>query len=443
MIHIVGFSQCVPHSQAIGQWKNPDDQFSEGYRQIEMWCHIAKTLERGLADGFFLADVHGVYDVYGNSRDAAHKYAVQTPGVDPMLLTSAMANVTTHLGFINTYSTTFHAPYECARAFSSLDHFTNGRIGWNIVTSYTHSAEANGIGNMLNHDKRYDRADEYMDVVYKLWESSWENDAVIQDVKNDIHTNSSKVHEIGHEGEYFSVKGPHLCEPSIQRTPVLFQAGASSRGSEFGSKHAEGIFMEYPRFFEDNAFIANKISKLKDQIAANGRNPSMVKIMMAITPIVAPSEKEALEKEAWFKQFDSPEGHLALFGGHTGIDLSGLDYDTSIEDINLEGMQHIALKWKGKTIKQFLSQRPPTCVGSTKQVVDRMEELASCGVDGFVVHPMIQPQSHEDLVDFIIPELQKRNLFRTKYEHNTLRGHLLGSKDSLSNSDHPSAKFRV
>jgi alkanesulfonate monooxygenase SsuD/methylene tetrahydromethanopterin reductase-like flavin-dependent oxidoreductase (luciferase family) len=201
--------------------------------------------------------------------------------------------------------------------------------------------------------------------------------------------------------------------------------------------------MEYPRFFEDNAFIANKISKLKDQIAANGRNPSMVKIMMAITPIVAPSEKEALEKEAWFKQFDSPEGHLALFGGHTGIDLSGLDYDTSIEDINLEGMQHIALKWKGKTIKQFLSQRPPTCVGSTKQVVDRMEELASCGVDGFVVHPMIQPQSHEDLVDFIIPELQKRNLFRTKYEHNTLRGHLLGSKDSLSNSDHPSAKFRV
>jgi alkanesulfonate monooxygenase SsuD/methylene tetrahydromethanopterin reductase-like flavin-dependent oxidoreductase (luciferase family) len=186
MIHIVGFSQCVPHSQAIGQWKNPDDQFSEGYRQIEMWCHIAKTLERGLADGFFLADVHGVYDVYGNSRDAAHKYAVQTPGVDPMLLTSAMANVTTHLGFINTYSTTFHAPYECARAFSSLDHFTNGRIGWNIVTSYTHSAEANGIGNMLNHDKRYDRADEYMDVVYKLWESSWENDAVIQDVKKDL-----------------------------------------------------------------------------------------------------------------------------------------------------------------------------------------------------------------------------------------------------------------
>ena len=114
----------------------------------------------------------------------------------------------------------------------------------------------------------------------------------------------------------------------------------------------------------------------------------------------------------------------------------------SLEDINLEGMQHIALKWKGKTINQMLSQRPPTCVGSTKQVVDRMEELVSYGVDGFVVHPMIQPQSHEDLVNFIIPELQKRNLFRTEYEHKTLRGHLLGSEDGLSDSNHPSFKYR-
>lgn len=200
--------------------------------------------------------------------------------------------------------------------------------------------------------------------------------------------------------------------------------------------------MEYPRFFEDADFIANKISRLREQAAANGRDPKLLKIMMAFTPIVAPSEKEALEKETWFKQFDSPEGHLALFGGHTGINLEGLDYDTRIEDIKLEGMQHIALKWQGKTIKQFLSQRPPTYVGSTKQVVDRMEELASYGVDGFIVHPMIQPQSHEDLVDLIIPELQKRNLFRTKYEYSTLRGHLLGSKDGLSNSDHPSSKYR-
>ena len=442
MISLVGFSQCVPHSQAIGQWKNPEDQFAEGYRQLESWCHIAKTLEKGLVDGFFLADIHGIYDVYGNSRDAAHRYAVQTPGVDPMLLTSAMANVTTHLGFINTYSTTFHAPYECARAFSSLDHFTNGRIGWNIVTSYTHSAEANGIGKMLNHDKRYDRADEFMDVVYKLWEASWEKDAVIQDVEKDAHTDPSKVHEINHIGEHFSVKGPHMCEPSIQRTPVLFQAGASKRGSEFGTKHAEGIFMEYPRFFEDAEFMTNKISKLREQVSEHGRDPHSVKIMMAITPIVATSEKEALEKETWLKQFNSPEGHLALFGGHTGIDLEGLDYETPIENINLEGMQHIALKWKGKTINQMLSQRPPTCVGSTKQVVDRMEELISYGVDGFVVHPMIQPQSHEDLVNLIIPELQKRKLFRTKYDHSTLRGNLLGSEDGLSDSNHPSAKYR-
>ena len=156
MIHLNAFTQCTPHSQAIGQWKNPDDRMSPGYLDLEVWADIARTLERGCIDALFIADIHGIYDAYGGSRDAALRYAVQTPGVDPLLLVSALALVTKRLGFACTYSTTYHSPYECARAFSSLDHYTNGRVGWNVVTSYLKNAEENGLGTFLRlcHDRQ-------------------------------------------------------------------------------------------------------------------------------------------------------------------------------------------------------------------------------------------------------------------------------------------------
>jgi FMN-dependent oxidoreductase (nitrilotriacetate monooxygenase family) len=439
MMHLNAFTQITPHSQAIGQWKHPDDQMAPGYLDLDVWVKIAKTLEKGCLDAMFIADIHGFYDGYGSNRDAAVRNAVQSPALDPMLLISALALGTNYLGIACTYSTSYHPPYECARAFTSLDHFTKGRVGWNIVTSYVKNVYENGLGEMLDHDVRYDKADEYMDVVYKLWESSWENDAVIRDIKKDIHTDPNKVHDIDHKGEFFSVKGPHMAEPSIQRTPVLFQAGASPKGIDFAAKHAEAVLVR----FNSPEDASKKMKSYKDRMESHGRNPENLKFMMTFTPVLGETESEAKKKNDEFMKYESLEGLLALFGGHTGIDLKGHDPDVPLGSMSTDGMQMIARSREGKTIRDMVADMPKSrMVGTAAQVADELEAYYEVGVDGFNALTMIQPGSHEDLVNILVPELQSRGLFRKKYESNTLREHFFGKGTTLTTSDHPSSKYR-
>src|SRR5947209_9644931 len=212
---------CVSHIVA-GTWRHPESQAAR-YKDLEYWTDLAKLLERGLFDGLFIADVLGVYDVYGGGPEAALRAGAQVPVNDPLLLVSAMAAATKHLGFGITASTSFEHPYTFARRMSTLDHLTKGRVGWNIVTSYLESGARNiGMSAQVRHDNRYDIADEYMEVLYKLWEGSWEDDAVVVDVERNVYTDPAKVHPIEHEGEYFKVPGIHLSEPSAQRTPLLY-----------------------------------------------------------------------------------------------------------------------------------------------------------------------------------------------------------------------------
>ena len=221
IIHLNAFNQCAAALQSFGQFRNPRDRTSQEYTSTRFWVDLARTLEAGCFDSIFFADVHGAYDVYKGSAEAGIRHAVQFPGNDPTMLFPAMAQATRHLGFISTYSTTYYPPFHTAKLFSSLDHFTGGRVGWNIVTSYLDSACRNGLGEMLPHDQRYERAEEYMEVAYKLWEASWEEDAVVRDSARDMHTDPARVHPIHHKGKYFEVEGPHMCEPSPQRTPLL------------------------------------------------------------------------------------------------------------------------------------------------------------------------------------------------------------------------------
>src|SRR5699024_3621726 len=226
-IHLNGFAQNTVSPHAIGLWKHPEHE-GHLHGTLDYWTKLAKTLEKGKFDALFLADVIGMYDVYKNNYQTAIEQAVQVPAHDPFLIISAMAQATKNLGFAVTASATYIEPYQLARKFSTLDHITKGRIGRNIVTSYLESEAINlGLNKQIAHDERYDRADEYMDVVYKLWEKSWEDDAVIFDLENDCFADADKVHAIQHEGNYFKVPGVHLIEPSLQRTPMLFQAGAS------------------------------------------------------------------------------------------------------------------------------------------------------------------------------------------------------------------------
>jgi hypothetical protein len=215
---------------------------------LDYWTSTAKTLEQGCFDGLFIADALGVLDVYGGTAEQTLAHGVQTPTDDPLLTISAMAAVTRHLGFAVTVSTSYELPYAFARKMTTLDHLTKGRIGWNIVTSALDSAARNlGLTRQVPHDERYAIAEEFMQVVYQLWEASWQDDAVVADRRRGIFVDHRKVRRIAHAGKYFSVPDFALSEPSIQRTPALFQAGTSAAGRAFAARHAEGIFLSVPK----------------------------------------------------------------------------------------------------------------------------------------------------------------------------------------------------
>jgi FMN-dependent oxidoreductase (nitrilotriacetate monooxygenase family) len=228
-LHLNGFEMNTVSHINHGLWVHPDNRRDQ-YTDIEYWIETAKLLEKGLFDAMFIADVVGTYDVYRGSRDPAVERGIQVPNNDPFLIVPAMAAATSRLGFAVTFSTTYESPFANARRFSTLDHLTNGRVAWNVVTGYLPDAARNfGLSEQVKHDVRYEVAEEFLDVSYKLWEGSWEQDAVVRDRLRKIYTDPSKVHEIGHAGKYFTVDGPHLSEPSPQRTPVIYQAGGCLR----------------------------------------------------------------------------------------------------------------------------------------------------------------------------------------------------------------------
>jgi FMN-dependent oxidoreductase (nitrilotriacetate monooxygenase family) len=445
------FTQCCPTPQSQGQWKNPQDRSSAGYHDVEFWLELARTLERGCFDALFFADAHGVYDVYGGSMDAGIRHAVQVPGNDPTLLIPLLAHHTRNLGFITTYSTTYFAPFLTAKMFSSLDHFSRGRIGWNIVTSYLSSAQRNGLGAMLSHDERYEQAEEYMEVVYKLWEESWDEDAVVRDVARDVHTDPARVHKISHKGKYYEVDGPHQCEPSIQRTPLLVQAGQSPRGIEFGARHAEALFVN----FQDTARARAGAAQVREAAVAAGRSADDVKLLQGIAVIVAASEQEARLKHERYLGYGSSEGALALFGGWTGVDLAGYEPDDKLDSFESQGMQSLAAffksveggrQWTFRDACEFmtLASVVNVVVGTPAQVADELERWMDEGdVDGFNLLPIIQPEGHREFVDLVVPELQARGRMRTSYDGTTLRENIFGAGRTRLNTGHPGADRRA
>jgi FMN-dependent oxidoreductase (nitrilotriacetate monooxygenase family) len=444
-IHLNAFSQCSICHHSKGQWKHPLDGSSHGYKELDYWVELARTLERGCFDALFLADVHGTYDVYKGSRETAIRHTVQFPSNDPSLLISALAFATKRLGFACTYSTSYFAPYQAAKVFSTLDHLTKGRIAWNVVTSYLPDANANfGIGDQMDHDQRYERAEEYLEVVYKLWEHSWEEDATVRDAVNDIHTDPNKVHEINHEGPWFSVPGPHMCEPSAQRSPVLFQAGQSGRGVDFAARHAEAIFAIYANL----ETCRESAKKVRAAVLAQGRAPEHVKLFPGVTVIVAPTDEEAQQKYETCKQYASPEGALALFSGWAGIDLATIEPGTRLEDIKTDAIQGLLSyfttvdperMWTVEAIGEFISigSIMPKVIGSPTTVADELERwMDGSDIDGFNLVPVNQPSGFTEFVDMVVPELQRRGRMRTSYQSATLREHYFGPGQARIADDH-------
>ncbi|PWC30189.1 LLM class flavin-dependent oxidoreductase [Teichococcus aestuarii] len=433
---------CIGHIQQ-GMWTHPRDT-SLHYNRLDHWMDLARTLERGLFDGLFLADVLGIYDVYGGSPEAALRGAVQVPLLDPAMLVPAMAAATTHLGFGITCNLAYEQPFLFARRMSTLDHLTQGRIGWNIVTGYLDSAaRAMGFDRQMAHDDRYDLADEYMEVVYKLWEGSWDQDAVRADRGAGLYAEPSRVRPIRHQGRQFQMEAIHLCEPSAQRTPVLYQAGASDRGRRFAATHAECVFVNGGKPEPVAALVADLRAR------AGGR---ALKVFAGATVIAGRTEAEARDLLEEYRRHASVEGALAHASASLGIDFAKYGMDEPIEagptqaiQSNVTAMKQAAgpVFTKRKLIDQFvLGSRQPPIVGSAAQVAERLIGWAEAAdVDGFNLSRTVLPEGLEQFVALVVPELQARGAFKTAYAPGTYREKLFGAGPLLA-APHPAAALR-
>ncbi|EPU0789337.1 LLM class flavin-dependent oxidoreductase, partial [Acinetobacter baumannii] len=439
---------CIAH-QSPGLWRHPQDRSVE-YKDLEYWTDLAQILERGFFDGIFIADVLGIYDVYHQSAEHALTGAVQVPVNDPLQIVPAMAAVTKHLGFGVTTSISFEHPYPFARRISTLDHLTKGRVGWNIVTSYLESGSKNlGLKTQVNHDNRYDIADEYLEVLYKLWEGSWEEGSVLRDRESGIFADHKKVHPIQHEGKYFTVPGIHICEPSPQRTPVLYQAGASSRGQKFASQNAECVFIAAP------SKIATKkvVQGIRQKLAQEGRDPYSVKIYALLSIVTDETDAKAQAKFKEYQSYGSYDGALTLLSGWSGVDFSQYQPTDKVEYIQTNAIQSLLDSYVNAdpervwTIEEIanwnsLGGNGPVLVGSAETVSDALEQwVEDTDVDGFNLAYILAHQTFADVVEFIVPELQKRGVYQTSYTQGTLREKLFGAGPYLP-ENHRGAKYR-
>lgn len=428
-----------------GLWTHPRDQ-SHRFNELSYWTELAQTLEKGLFDGLFIADITGVYDVYQNGIDLTLKESIQLPSHDPSTLVSAMAAATQHLGFGVTVNLSYENPYQFARRFASLDHLTQGRIGWNIVTGYLDSAERLvGQKGLKEHDLRYAQAEEFLELCYKFWEGSWEDDAVLKDKAQRIFTDPSKVHAIQHQGQFYQSQGVFQVSPSPQRTPVLYQAGASPRGLDFATQHAEGIFIGGDRPEK----IKQQVDKIRALAVAQGRDANTVKIFVGITVVTAETDALAQEKLAEYIRYASPEAGLAHYSSSVGIDLSQFADDEAIPYQKTNSIASVNQKFKEQSItrndlkaQHVLGGRYPLIIGSGVAVAEQLIQwIDETGIDGFNLTRTVAPESHQDFIRYVIPELQQRGRYKTSYSEGSLRHKLFQQGDHLADH-HPVQQFR-
>jgi FMN-dependent oxidoreductase (nitrilotriacetate monooxygenase family) len=425
-----------------GLWRDPEgDQIR--FNELDLWVDLAKRLEAGGFDAIFFADVVGLYGDYGGGWDFHAELGLQIPSNDPLVILSALAAATTDIGLAFTAGPIQQPPFNFARQVATLDHASNGRIAWNIVSNLL-GWENFSHAERLPHDDRYGLLDEYLDVLYKLWEGSWDEGALLQDRVSGRHADPTKIHKINHVSERFRVEGPHLVAPSPQRTPLLFQAGSSPVGRDFAARHAEAQFIATPNPGSARALIGDT-RRLVEQ---HGRHSGDLKFFQGLSFVVGSTEAEARRKEAELEEKVDIDGQIAHFGGSVGIDLGGYDRDTPIDVIHTEGGQS-GLNW----LRESVEGRTPTLedivrlrarggrvVGTPEQIADVLAGWRDAGVDGINVINATIPGSYVEFIDHVLPVLRDRGLARREYAEGTLRRKLFGT-DRLPDR-HPAARYR-
>lgn len=439
---------CVVH-QSAGLWTHPRDR-ADTYKDLDYWTNLAQILEAGKFDAIFLADVLGVYDVYGGDNRAAVERGIQLPLNDPALVIPAMAHVTENLGFAFTGTLSFEPPYAFARRLSTLDHLTKGRVAWNIVTGYLNSA-AKGVGQhgQAGHDTRYEIADEYMEVMYKLLEGSWEDDAVVRDRSSGVFTRPDRVHKVLHDGAHYRVDAVHLSEPSPQRSPVLYQAGASTKGRDFAAKHSECVFLLGPT----KQVVEPRVRDIRERAVRYGRQPDDILVFALMTVILGRTDAEAQAKFEDYRSHINHEGALTLFSGWTGIDFAQYALDDRIEYIKNDAINSAVEAftvadpdriWTVREIAEFvgIGGMGPIVVGSPTTVADQLIAwIEATDLDGFNLAYAVTPETFSDVVELLVPELQRRGAYKTEYRRGTLREKLFGNGPRLGPT-HPANAYR-
>jgi len=438
---------CVSHI-IHGLWAHPTNN-RHRFNDISYWTELAQLLEHGAFDGIFLADVIGAYDGFRDGPETALREAVQIPNNDPLLIIPAMAAVTKNLGFGATFSTTYEPPFAFARRASTLDHLTKGRFAWNIVTSYLPNAARNfGLEGELPHDQRYVIADEYLDVLYKLWEGSWNDDAVIQDREHRIYTDPTKVRYINHVGPQFSVAGPHLCQPSRQRTPVLYQATGSHAGKEFAARHAEAVFTGGM-----NADAVRKnIADMRGRLVRHGRKPTDIKFIAGAGIITGKTDADVSRKFAEYQRLISVDGRLAH--NQSRIDYTKYARTDRLADIIARkdpGYEQIGPRFKPEqTVGEVLDQLGGInygryfVAGTPSVVTDAIEKwLDEDDLDGINLVQYHTPDTARDFIEYVVPELRRRGRYREAYnDGETLRERLFGAGQARLPDYHYGARYR-
>lgn len=449
------FVMNTPSHLAAGLWRHPRSK-TDQYTKLSFWTNLAKLLDDANFSAMFIADTLGPYDVYKGPANVVPALAAgaQFPVNDPLYLVPAMAAATRNLIFGVTASLTYEKPYSLARRLSTVDHLSEGRVAWNIVTSYLDSAARNhGLKEQIPHDERYAIAHEYLEVLYKLWEGSFRDDAVLADRQSGVYIASDAVRQINHKGKYFEVPGPAFCEPSPQRTPLLFQAGVSEAGNGFGGKHAEVIFVggQVPETVRTNVDNIRRIAK------EEGRDPAHIKVVVGINVIVAATDEAARAQRDDYLKYADNEGALALFGGWTGVDLSTYADDDDFQFSDSPRVRSMVrrwassvpgtdnLPWTKRRIVEYLSVGglQAKAIGGPKTVADELErwvELAD--VDGFNLAHVTNPGTFEDIIEYLLPELERRGLYTTKVEKEgaTAREVIFGTRRLPE--DHPGSRYK-
>lgn len=426
----VAFLQAQNCTNLASSWRHPDsrnDTWSPAY-----YRHLARVLEEGKFHLGFFDDRLSMPDMYG--RDHAHtvEHGIRCVKMDPITTLMVMGMATTRLGLGATYSTTYYEPFHVARVFATLDLMSEGRAAWNVVTSLNDGEAQNmGLDRVVEHDLRYDRADEFMEVVLGHWDS-WEDDSILQDKVTGRFADATKVHRLDHNGNFFKSRGPFTVPRSQQGHPMIIQAGQSPRGKRFGSRWGDLIFLNYP-----NIEIGKKEYKaFKEDVAKFGRDPEHVKITPAIYTCIAATQAEAEDKYALINKLPTEGDALSLLSEALNFDFATKDMDEPFTTDELEGIQGLqairdrVVQLSGKsnpTVRDFItfSQRGrprDPIVGGPKEVADKLQEwFEERACDGFVFAASYVPGSYEDVVHHVIPELQRRGLYHKDYAGTTLR----------------------